>query len=69
MTPGQQRDHFLALAAPKKVEEMRKGDEAIFKPAAYGATSATLMSYNPSAAWTWMVHGKQNPRVIVYNDV
>ena len=67
--PGQQRDHFLALATPRNVDEMRKKDGAFFKPSAYGSTSATLMNYNPSSAWTWMVHGKTHPRVILYNDI
>lgn len=67
--PGQQRDHFLALATPKKVEELRSEDETIFEPADYGQGYATLMNYSPSAAWTWMVYGKTSPKMIVYNDI
>lgn len=67
--PGPQRDHFLAFATPEKMAEMRKDDEGLFERADYGRSCSTLTSYNPSAAWTWMVCGKQLPRIIAYNDM
>lgn len=49
--------------------EMRKTDEDLFETADYGKPYSTLTSYTPSAAWTWMVCGKQLPRIIAYNDM
>ncbi|KAL1843663.1 hypothetical protein VTK73DRAFT_2789, partial [Phialemonium thermophilum] len=67
--PGPQRDHFLALAVPEKMAELKQADPTLFQKANYGREYATLAGYVPSAAWTWMVCGKQNPRVIAYNDI
>jgi len=67
--PGERRDHFLALAIPEKVAEMKSEDASIFQPADYGSGCGTLMSYPTSAAWTWMVYDSANPRIIGYNDV
>lgn len=66
---GSQRDHFLALATPEKVAEMRRADPTVFEPADYGKKYATLMSYTTSAAWTWMVFSRECPRIILYNEV
>jgi hypothetical protein len=49
--------------------EMKKADESLFERADYGHSYSTLTGYAPSAAWTWMVCGKQLPRVIIYNDM
>lgn len=66
---GQQRDHFLALATPEKMAEMKEADATLFERADYGREYSTLASYAPSAAWTWMVCAEQSPRIIAYNDM
>lgn len=66
--PGQQRDHFLAMATPRKMEELRKDDPTLFEPAAYGL-QLSAMNYTPSAAWTWFVCGKDSPKYVGFNDI
>lgn len=67
--PGEQREHFLALATPEKMSELRRGDEDIFQPASYGKESMILMGYDPSAAWLWLVCQRKMPRMLLYNDI
>lgn len=64
-----QRQHFLAMATPGAIAEMRKKDGAVFAPADYGNRYATISGYALSAAWSWMVAGEPSPSVIFYNDV
>lgn len=66
---GHQRDHFLAIAAPESVKDLRKTDKSLFEPADYGVKYSTTTSYEPSAAWAYMMHGKDSPRFIAYNDI
>ena len=51
------------------MEEMRQEDSEIFESADYGYGFGTITSYPPCAAWTWLVHGKESPKVIGYNDI
>lgn len=67
--PGPEREHFLALATPDKVTEARRADPTLFRPASYGKDNMLLMTYEPSAAWTWMVCQRKLPRMILYNDI
>lgn len=67
--PGPQREHFLAMAAPTMVSDMRRKDDDIFQPASYGKDSMILMSYESSAAWTWLVCQRKLPRMLLYNDM
>jgi hypothetical protein len=51
------------------VDEMKAADSTVYEAAAYGLSYSLLMNYQPSAAWTWMVYGKDSPKVILYNDI
>lgn len=66
---GPERQHFLAMATPGAIAEMRKKDGAVFAPADYGNRYATISGYALSAAWSWMVARDPSPRVLFYNDV
>lgn len=66
---GPERQHFLAVATPGAIDEVRKKDGAVFAPADYGNRYATISGYALSAAWSWMVAGEPSPSVIFYNDV
>lgn len=66
---GPKREHFLSLATSEAVEKVRGHDPKLFEPASYGKTSAVLMNYLPSAAWTWAVCEEDIPRLIMYSDV
>jgi hypothetical protein len=69
LAPGQQRDHFLAVATPEKISELRAQDKTLFEPADYGRPYSLTTSYPPSAAWSWMVCGEESPKMIAFNDV
>jgi hypothetical protein len=67
--PGPQRSHFLALATPEKIAEMKNQDPTVFEAADYGHPDSTIMSYATSSAWTWMVWDKTIPNILLYNDI
>lgn len=66
---GPEREHFLALATADAVEKVRRHDPNLYEPASYGHKASVLMTYLPSAAWTWAVCEAENPRMIMYNDL
>lgn len=69
LSPGPQRDHFLALATPEIMAKMREDDETVFEPADYGNKYATISGYLFSAAWAWMTCAEKSPGLIFYTDV
>ncbi|KAK0639966.1 hypothetical protein B0T16DRAFT_337478 [Cercophora newfieldiana] len=71
LPPGHQREHFLGIAAPENVSDMKKSDPTgtVFERADYGRSYSALTSYTPSAVWTWLVCREEEPRVLAYNDI
>lgn len=69
LAPGPQREHFLAVATPENVARMKSSNPGVFEQADYGRSYSTTSSYAPSAAWTWMVCGEENPVMLGYSDV
>ncbi|KAK1777560.1 hypothetical protein QBC45DRAFT_186116 [Copromyces sp. CBS 386.78] len=68
---GPQREHFLAVATPENVANMKMSDNTgtIFERADYGRAYSTTTSYTPSAAWAWLVCDDEYPKMLAYNDV
>ncbi|KAL0472920.1 hypothetical protein QR685DRAFT_156467 [Neurospora intermedia] len=68
---GPQREHFLAVATPENVANMKRADHTgtIFDRADYGRTYSTTTSYTPSAAWAWLVCDDEHPKMLAYNDI
>lgn len=68
---GPQREHFLAVATPENVANMKKADHTgtIFDRADYGRAYSTTTSYTPSAAWAWLVCDDEHPKMLAYNDI
>lgn len=66
---GPKREHFLALATPDAVENMKRQDPTLFKAHNYGAALSVLLGYWPSAAWAWSVYEEDEPRMILFNDI
>ncbi|KAK3331592.1 hypothetical protein B0T19DRAFT_83401 [Cercophora scortea] len=68
---GPKRDHFLAVAVPENVAHLKSTDETgcLFERADYGRSYSTSTSYTPSAVWTWLVCGEENPGFFGYNDI
>lgn len=68
---GPQREHFLAVATPENVANMKKSDHTgtIFERADYGRPYSTTTSYTPSAAWAWLVCDDEHPKMLGYNDI
>ncbi|KAK4448888.1 hypothetical protein QBC34DRAFT_380734 [Podospora aff. communis PSN243] len=71
LPPGPQREHFLGIAAPENVSNMRESDPTgrIFERADYGRSYSTLASYAPSAVWTWLTCRDEKPRILAFNDI
>ncbi|KAJ9152205.1 LanC-like protein 2 [Coniochaeta hoffmannii] len=69
LPPGQQREHFLAVATPERMSQLRKQDETLFEPADYGKPYSLTTGYAPCATWSWLVCGEEVPKVIAFNDV
>jgi hypothetical protein len=71
LPPGPQREHFLGIAAPENVSNMRESDPTgrIFERADYGRSYSTLTSYAPSAVWTWLTCREEEPRILAFNDI
>lgn len=69
LEPGQRRNHFLAIATPETMADLKRKDGTLFEPANYGKPYATLTGYSPSAAWAWTVSGEETPGLLGYNDV
>ncbi|PKS09352.1 hypothetical protein jhhlp_003966 [Lomentospora prolificans] len=63
------RNHFLSLATPQKMDELKSRDSSLFETAAYGADDSLIMNYWNSAAWTWLVCEEKEPGMIVYTDL
>jgi hypothetical protein len=69
LAPGQQREHFLAVATPESIVKLRKQDQTLFEPADYGKPYSLTTSYPPCAAWSWLVCGEEVPKMVAFNDV
>lgn len=65
----EKRDHFLSLATPSSLHQIRQHDPSMFEQASYGKDTSVLMNYLPSAAWTWLVCEEEHPKLIMYTDV
>lgn len=67
---GPRRDHFLGIATPEHVAEMKRMDPTgtVFQRADYGRPYSTLTSYTPSAVWAWLQCKEEIPRMLAYND-
>ncbi|KAK3323068.1 hypothetical protein B0H66DRAFT_219260 [Apodospora peruviana] len=68
---GPRRNHFLGVATPEHVAEMKRGDHTgmMFERADYGRSYSTLTSYTPSAVWAWLHFDKEVPKILAYNDI
>lgn len=71
LPPGPRREHFLGVAAPDNVSEMKRNDPTgtVFERADYGQSYSTLTSYTPCAVWTWLVCEEEAPGILAYNDI
>ncbi|KAM7189233.1 hypothetical protein V8F20_010237 [Naviculisporaceae sp. PSN 640] len=67
---GPQREHFLGIATPEHVAEMKRMDPTgtVFQRADYGRPYSTLTSYTPGAVWAWLQCKEEVPRMLAYND-
>ncbi|KAM7188576.1 hypothetical protein V8F33_010541 [Rhypophila sp. PSN 637] len=67
---GPRRDHFLGVATPEHVAEMKRMDPTgtVFQRADYGRGYSTLTSYTPGAVWAWLQSKEETPRMLAYND-
>ncbi|KAF3760533.1 hypothetical protein M406DRAFT_324359 [Cryphonectria parasitica EP155] len=66
---GPKRDHFLAVATPTKMSELKQKEKRLFEPADYGTKYAILTGYLPGASWAWLVSSDESPGLIYYTDV
>jgi hypothetical protein len=47
---------------------MKSSDPTVFGRADYGRSYSSISSYAPSAAWTWLAWGDEEPRMLLYTD-
>ncbi|OAA48598.1 LanC-like protein 1 [Metarhizium rileyi] len=66
---GERREHFVSLAMPDSLANLRTQHPGLFLDGSYGFSSSPLLSYSPSAAWTWSVLNDAEPRIILFNDI
>lgn len=67
--PGPQRDHFLAMAAPRNILAYKQEDPQMFEPADYGNLYAAMPGNLFSAAWSWLARQKDCCDFMFYTDV
>ncbi|KAB5558516.1 hypothetical protein GE09DRAFT_1119623 [Coniochaeta sp. 2T2.1] len=66
---GGQREHFLAVATPERMSELRRHDQTLFEAADHGKPYSLTTSYAPCAAWAYVVCREEPARMIAFNDV
>ncbi|TWU74415.1 hypothetical protein ED733_003583 [Metarhizium rileyi] len=66
---GERREHFVSLAMPDSLANLTTQHPGLFLDGSYGFSSSPLLSYSPSAAWTWSVLNDAERRIILFNDI